>query len=223
MITIGIDQSISCTGVSVVKEGETPLFYSIPTDSKRGIARLIFIRESMRKILKETLEIAKKEKEALSIAREGYSYSSVSSSIFQLCELGGIIDTLIFDELKNFPEVVAEYYIIPPNSWKLMVLGSGVIKKDTSYLLRAFEATGVRFDNDNIADSFMITLAVKKLKNYEFEKLSAKNKMGYITLSVRKKNKLTEKKISLLSKEDFGKSVENTLLEFLYMSNEVKK
>ena len=134
-------------------------------------------------------------------------------------ELGGAIDLTIFRSVnKGLKTKTLSYYTVPINSWKLLVLGNGAVKKDTQYLLKVFEKTKMRFDNDNIADAYMISLAMLKMIDYDFDKLTVKEKFGMISSSVRKKNKITEKNISSTEKERFEKMVGETFKEYLVFS-----
>ena len=212
MIVIGIDQSLSNTGVSVVKRGEKPLYFSITTGSLRGVERL----DDIVKKLVDIISLVCKENvgEDIIICREDYAYGA-KGDVFNLGELGGCIDLTLYNKVNRNSSSKVKYYCIPPNSWKLLVLGSGQVKKDTQYLLTVFNKTGEKFDNDNVADSYMIALAIEKMIGGFSEEMTSKCKFGMLSSSIRKKNKITEKNINSLDKEIFNKLVLETLKEYL--------
>jgi crossover junction endodeoxyribonuclease RuvC len=81
MLVLGIDQSLTCTGVfwfGSVEEG----WCEIEPGSRRGADRLLFIRN-------EFLETLSGRKPDL-VALEGYSYAS-RGKVFELGEVGGVI------------------------------------------------------------------------------------------------------------------------------------
>ena len=211
-VIIGIDQSLSNTGLSIIKRGEKPLFFSIFTDKLRGVIRLSFIVDNILKIISENIDLNGDNK--IIICREDYSYGS-KGDVFNLGELGGCIDLFIYRKMVELNIENIEYYKIPPNSWKLLILGSGAVKKDTHYLLLSFDKTGIRFDNDNIADSYMIASAIKKMIDKEVNGESIKFKFGMISSKIRKKNKITERNISSINDDELKKMIEETLEEYL--------
>lgn len=216
---VGIDQSLSNTGVSVMKEGEEPSFFSIkPPNGMVGVYRTSYISNKVLEIVSSASDTEK-----TIVCREGYSYGSNSSSIFGLAELGGCIDQKIYESRNPNGSGNFYYYWIPPTSWKLLIFGMGNVKKDTQYLLKAYETTGIKFDNDNIADSFMIVLAMKKMFNMNFSALTLKEKFGMISVKVRKKNKITDKTIKLVTEQQFKEMVTSSMEEFLIFNMENKK
>ena len=212
MIVIGIDQSLSNTGISVIKRGEKPLYFSIVTGQMRGIKRLDYITKQMIEIISGVCK--DNIGEDVVICREDYAYGA-KGDVFNLGELGGCIDLTLYNKVNMNSSSKIKYYHIPPNSWKLLVLGSGQVKKDTQYLLTVYNKTGEKFDNDNIADSFMIALAIEKMLIGKRDDMSLKCKFGMLSSSIRKKNKITEKNISSIDGDKFEKLVAETLKEYL--------
>ncbi len=207
-IYVGIDQSLTNTGVSIIDGEKSPSFYSIKSKSF-GVERLSFVGNEIIRIISEF--VSKAGSYELIICREGYSYGSKSSSVFNLGELGGVIDVKIYESL-NFK---FKYYVIPPNTWKLIILGSGAVKKDTQYLLTAYDKTGVKFEDDNIADSYMLALASKKFNSYSIPEMSPREKFGMMSAHVRKKYKITDKKVKLIEDKDLLAYIEETKKEYL--------
>lgn len=211
-VIIGIDQSLSNTGVSVIKRGEKPLYFSIQTGQMRGVVRLDYITREIIKIISDCCK--DNVGSNIVICREDYAYGA-KGDVFNLGELGGCIDLVIYNSVNRNSDSRVKYYKIPPNSWKLLVLGSGQVKKDTQYLLTVYDKTGEKFDNDNIADSYMIALAIDKMIENNTSDMTIKCKFGMISSSIRKKNKITERNIGSIDNNVFNRLVNDTLKEYL--------
>lgn len=212
-IIVGIDQSLSNTGITVMIRGEEPRHYSIKPDKQRGVFRLDYITTAIKDILaKLSLEFPGGNIDYV-VCREDYAYGGVGD-VFNLGELGGCIDLSIYKSAnKNCTGDSVRYFKIPPNSWKLLVFGSGSVKKDTQYLLKAFEKTGIKFTDDNIADSHMIAMAISKIISKD-KTLTIKQKMGMISSRIRTKNRVTEKNIGKLEEEKYINLIEETLKDY---------
>ena len=215
MIFIGIDQSLTNTGLSIIKGDESPLLFSIvPKKELNGVRRLDYISFEICRLISQNLTDLVVPDD-IYISREDYAYRG-TGNVFNLGELGGVIDYVIYKSINsifvNYENIV--YISMPINSWKLLILGNGSVKKDTQYLLKVFDKTGIKFDDDNIADSYMIASAMKKIVCHSFEELSVKEKFGMISSSVRKKNKITEKGISVLSEDYFNEMTKKTMEEY---------
>lgn len=189
---IGIDQSLTGTGVSVLKKNKVSYSDVIKTADMRGMERLDYICKSLVKIIEEQTSLG----EEIIVVREGYSYGSFkSSSVFELGELGGIIDMMFYHSDRK-----VSLYVLPPTLWKLMVFGCGNVKKDTQYLLKAYDVTGIKFSDDNIADSYMLIQGFLKICG-ETIVLNKEQRFSLISPSLRKKHKLTKANISKSSDE----------------------
>nr|DAQ92160.1 MAG TPA: HOLLIDAY JUNCTION RESOLVASE [Caudoviricetes sp.] len=212
MVIVGIDQSLNNTGMTILREGHEPSHFSvIPEKGMVGVRRTSMVSSRIRDIVAGTIEAG----DHLVICREGYSYGSASSSVFDLGEMGGCIDMKLFESVNRDGIGSIKYYNIPPNSWKLLILGAGNVKKDTQYLLTAYNKTGIQFTDDNIADSHMIALSMKKILTASFDSLTLKDKMGMVSSNIRKKKKVTEKNIGKITEEEFKELVKATMREYL--------
>lgn len=209
---VGIDQSLSSTGVTIMIEGKEPSFHSITPDKEnnRGVRRLSFISNSVLSLIKDI-------KGDFIVCREDYAYGG-KGNVFSLGELGGCIDMKLYESINRYSSSNVRYYSIPINSWKLLIFGNGAVKKDTEYLLKVYNKTGIQFKCDDIADSYMIMLAIQKMHNFDFSKLSVKEKFGMISSDVRKKNKITEANIKNIERTKFIELVNKTLDEYLIFS-----
>lgn len=147
MAVVGIDQSLTGTGVAQIEnDGNLVRMQLLKTGKLRGVERLAHIASQLCVFLEEVGE-------RFVAAREGYSFGSQGRATFSLGELGGCVDLTLFN---SRPGKIVEYYLIPPNVHKKYCLGSGAVKKDSSYLLTVLNKTGLEFPDDNQADAYMI-------------------------------------------------------------------
>lgn len=138
MKILGIDQSLTGTGISVISDGK--LEYSTVIKSKfKGVKRLIDIKTQLVDIYKAN--------NPNYVAMEGYGFMTKGRG-FELGELGGVIK-VTFSELGNPPIVVH------PSHLKKFVTGKGNCDKSL-VLMNIYKKYGIEFDNDNIADSYGI-------------------------------------------------------------------
>lgn len=209
MIYIGIDQSLSATGICVTgKDMQILSIETIVSDKLRGVERLFMIVEHIKNIILQL-------EDDIVVVREGYSYQS-KGHVFELGELGGAIDLMLYNlkDKKNITE-----YVVPPTLWKKFIFGSGDTKKDTKYLLKAFKKTGIEFDNDNEADSYMILKYFKCLiediiSRDEKLELTTGQREACLSPDIRKKNKITKKNIGDINDSDFKNLTEASICQY---------
>jgi hypothetical protein len=211
MVTIGIDQSLSGTGITILDNNKEPKHFLISPDKIVGVKRLDYICRNLIEIIANG--IVENDGEQIVICREDYAYAAIGD-VFSLGELGGCIDLSIYRALNPNGESPVTYYCMPSNSWKLLILGAGSLKKDTGYLLNIFNKTGLKFENDNIADSHMLALAILKMLDIP-DGLTIKQKMGVISSKLRKKRKITEGKIKDVADEELKELAKLTMKEYL--------
>jgi Holliday junction resolvasome RuvABC endonuclease subunit len=224
MIIIGIDQSLTYTGVSIVSESRELLeCFEVKPTNKAGVERLDFITTAIIKIVIDTMS-ANPSCDVI-VVREGFSFGSHSSSVFDLGGLGGCIDLTLYKLARNLKTMVPSYqakmseYSLPPTTWKKLIFGMGNTKKDTTYLLKAYKATGIEFKNDNDADSYMIASAFMAMRTISYggdmPKLTEAQKESCMTPGIRKKNSVTKKNISQMTEEVFRELAKKSLEEYL--------
>jgi crossover junction endodeoxyribonuclease RuvC len=147
MLYIGVDPSLSNTGIVVIDEtGKILEEKLISSDSKDDMEyRITFISNQ----IIET--ISKYPLFAMSI--EGLSYQSSGQGALQLAGLHFHIRCMLY----NFP---IEFNVVPPSSWKKTVFGKGNLKKDL-ILKEVYKKFGADFNNDNLADAYCIAMCTK--------------------------------------------------------------
>jgi hypothetical protein len=222
---IGIDQSLSSTGVCAIDEDTMDirkLYVVSAGNQKRGAARLDEIIIEMEKALVNSYVSFSSQKpvDKIFIAREDYAYQA-KGHVFQLGEIGGCINMSLYRMKKRssefFPGFTGEIslYIIPISSWKGYILNE-TSPKDSSYLLKVMKTIGISFDNDNVADAYMLVRAAWELYKIAFldgdmHCLTGRKKYFSLSPSIRKENKITERNITALSEDDFKKYLRETI------------
>lgn len=142
-IVIGIDQSLTGTGLAVVKATFPNLEVvetQIVSSKLSGIPRL-------EEILLSIKNIVVKHGPSV-IAMEDYTRMANSASLSALIELASCIKL----ELSRLG---LEPIIQNQSSMKKFAFGEGNTKKDSAYMLKVFDVTGRRFDDDNAADAYL--------------------------------------------------------------------
>lgn len=173
---LGIDQSLTSTGVAVVTKDQEHLYTGAVTPKKlTGVHRLSYIREELRDVCAGFPSIKY-------AALEGYSVGSVNRP-FALGEVGAVVQLVLHD--AGIP-----FLVVAPKSLKLFVTGSGDAKKED--MQKAVKAKwGLDFDHDDICDAFGLA---QLARSFHMVKGSTRAE-----LEVLKKLRNTDKKIALVS------------------------
>lgn len=161
---IGIDYSLTGTGLAVLSEQQAPVVATIKTDPKhfaktpRGhIARIDHIYSAI-------LELADPRPGDM-ILIEGLSMHSKSSSLDKI--FGGW--WLLVDQLGVDPVVV------PPNNLKLYATGKGNAAKEDVLLAMVRRHDGIDLRNNNEADALALASIGRRHLGSPLEALPAKN------------------------------------------------
>ncbi len=140
MIALGIDLSLTGTGLSVV-EGDRLLFSECyKPKNKSGPTRLIEIRHKV----SETID--KYQPELICI--EGYSFGSRGRAVFQTGELGGLIRVLLHKTGIKWLEIT-------PSQVKKFAAGVGNCGKDI-IMQQVYKRWGMEFKTSDEADAFIL-------------------------------------------------------------------
>ena len=157
MLALGIDLSLTGTGLSVVEGNELHFSECYKPKAKTGPERLIEIRH---KVL-ETIVIYQPKL----ICLEGYSFGSKGRGVFQTGELGGVIRVLLHKSDTSWLE-------IPPSQVKKFAAGMGNCGKDI-VLQQVYKRWGMEFKTSDEADAFILAKIGTILLGHE-EKLTKK-------------------------------------------------
>jgi Holliday junction resolvasome RuvABC endonuclease subunit len=153
MIVLGIDQSLTGTGLAVVEDHKLVESRTIDSSDYKGMDRLNYVCEQVEQVVRD--------RQPHIIAIEDYARQVRNSqALIPLVELGGCIKWSLYDldyETGNHAIRAGVKVLMVQNQsqMKKFCLGSGNVQKDSSYLLRVFERFSIRFADDNQADAFM--------------------------------------------------------------------
>lgn len=138
---VGIDQSLSCTGVAVLHrtaEGVVTHTAHAIVPTKRGLLRLIEIESVLADLTPKDTQL---------VIMEGYAFGA-RGAVFSLGELGGIIKRAVF-------KADIRMLICPPSTLKKFVTGSGIAPKN-KMMLGVYKKWGVEFETDDEADAYAL-------------------------------------------------------------------
>jgi Holliday junction resolvasome RuvABC endonuclease subunit len=208
---VGIDQSLTATGICVLDNNLTHLYSdTVVCKKERGVQRIEKVVDT---ILAHVQDLCAKR---IVVVREGYSYGSKSNSVYDIGELGGCINYTLNEHFQHRDDCVGELYIIPPTSVKKFVLGKGNIKKDSYYLKSVYESVGIDFEDDNQADAYMLAYMMGIIQfvlsgDIPIDELSPHKMESMISPAIRKKFKMTPAKIKKLGDDEFLSLVQESI------------
>ncbi len=230
---LGIDQSLSGTGLCLLDEGGNILHTGIITPKKlRGVFRLRFIVDELVKFILDKCS----EFDEIRASREGYSFSSKGAALFDLGELGGVIDLAIYDLANDqLKSKAIQYYKIPAGVHKKLVIKNGNAKKGTTkaqkqqYLDLITKHTGEVFLDDNIADSYMIATTLRTYYMIMSDELfyanlvmqNRENGLLFIPPKLRKRKNLTPSRIYSMCYKRFTELAEEVFRDTYLIFNNV--
>lgn len=158
-LIIGIDPSLTATGIVVLRDGEVELAETTKNRPELGtIERVRLIRERISDII-FNLKTGQKTKEGFPywqapdlITIEGFSYASKGRSVFDIAYLGWRIR----EELERLREQDNVPWIeVSPTQVKKFATGKGNANKEI-ILQQVYKRWGYETDNNNIADAFVL-------------------------------------------------------------------
>ena len=141
---VGLDPSLTATGVAVWQEGDIDTYTLRPPRTLRGGARLDWIGN----------QLVVATDGASVVAAEGYAYRSRGSGI-SLGELGGVLRRMLFRQGTPL-------YTVPPASVKKFATGQGNASKE-AVLVAAVHSLGYAGNSTDEADAlWILTFAMAK-------------------------------------------------------------
>lgn len=149
-VTIGIDASLTGTGV-VVLAGDGDILWNQRMDTKaKGVARLIDIEDRIKHIIEMfTPDL---------VSIEGYAYAAQNQA-HQIGELGGVIRAMLHKHNIRWIE-------IPPAQVKKFATGKGNAQKDF-VMLNVYKKWGAEFSSNDEADAFVLAKIGQALMEYD--------------------------------------------------------
>ena len=161
MLSLGIDLSLTGTGLSVVKDDKLLFSECYKPKNKSGPDRLIEIRHKVSEV------IDKYQPELICL--EGYSFGSRGRAVFQTGELGGLIRVLLHKTGIKWLE-------IPPSQVKKFATGAGNCGKDI-VLQQVYKRWGMEFKTSDEADAFVLAKIGTILLGYEEKLIKAQEEV----------------------------------------------
>ena len=152
MLIIGIDPSLTATGIVVLRDGKVELAEKTKNSPDLGtIERVRLIRERIIDITENLINEEEWQAPDL-IAIEGFSYGSKGRSVFDIAYLGWRIreDLERLKEQDNIP-----WLEVPPSQIKKFATGQGNANKEI-ILQQVYKRWGYETHDNNIADAFVL-------------------------------------------------------------------
>lgn len=149
---MGIDLSLTATGVVKVRGDDVVLVKLIKTKPEKGIIK------ELKRILSIVSGIEEEIKDVSLVAIEGLAFGiGKTSSLVQLSALNYFVRKLMMDNEKKF-------IIVPPTTNKKFITGKGNSKKDV-VIMSIYKHYGLEFIDDNIADAFSLAKIADIMEN----------------------------------------------------------
>ncbi len=154
MLIIGIDPSLTATGIVALRDGKVELAETTKNKPDLGtIERVRLIRERIASIIENLINEEKTEWQAPDlITIEGFSYGSKGRSVFDIAYLGWRIredlEQLRVDDGIPWLEV-------PPTQVKQFATGKGNANKEI-ILQQVYKRWGYETHDNNIADAYVL-------------------------------------------------------------------
>ncbi len=161
MIVLGLDPSLTGTGLSVVDNDNLLFSECYKPKNKTGPKRLIEIRHKISEV------IDKYQPELICL--EGYSFGSRGRALFQIGELGGLIRVLMHKTGIKWIEVT-------PSQVKKFATGKGNCGKDI-ILQQVYRRWGMEFKTSDEADAFVLAKIGTILLGHKEELIKAQEEV----------------------------------------------
>lgn len=154
---LGLDPSFSACGIALIDENNA-LLINETIAFKKSLSRLKTVYDYVHTLIHDL----KSSFNLRVIAKEDYSYQTqrgIQRSFMQ-GELGGVVNLAI---LSCDFALGKDFFIIPPTSWKKLILGAGNIAKDTAYVAKCNKKLSMEFENDGQIDSYCLARTAKTI------------------------------------------------------------
>lgn len=195
MLIIGIDPSLTSTGIVVLRNGKVELAETTKNKPELGtIKRVTDIRFQIGSII-DNLETKEKWDNKWQapdlITIEGFSYGSKGRSVFDIAYLGWRIR----EELERLrTEDNIPWLEVPPSQLKKFATGQGNANKEI-ILQQVYKRWGVEFSDNNQADAYVLA-QIGRAYLGETDDLAAFQLEVIANLKGEKPKKKTKKKVT---------------------------
>lgn len=152
MLIIGIDPSLTSTGIVVLRDGKVEL--AVTTKNKPALGTIDRVRLIYERIvdIQENLSDGEKWQAPDLIVIEGFSYGSKGRSVFDIAYLGWRIR----EELERLrTDDGIPWLEVPPSQLKKFATGQGNANKEI-ILQQVYKRWGYETHDNNIADAYVL-------------------------------------------------------------------
>lgn len=161
MVVLGLDPSLTGTGLSVVDNDNLLFSECYKPKNKKGPQRLIEICHK----ISEVIDAYQPEL----ICLEGYSFGSRGRALFQIGELGGLIRVMLHKTGIKWLEIT-------PSQVKKFATGMGNCGKDI-ILQQVYRRWGMEFKTSDEADAFVLAKIGTILLGHKEELIKAQEEV----------------------------------------------
>lgn len=173
MSVIGIDQSLTSTGVCLVEGKKVKMSSTIMPKATDEVDRLIEIESRLAEMITASnVEVA---------VMEGYSFLG-GGRLASLGEVGGVVKKLL-------RQLGIDFYIVAPMTLKKFC-NSSKSKGKNKVMLEVYKRFGVEFEDDNQTDAFGLAMIGNEILHYKKHKEFSKSLKKYELESVMKVMKI---------------------------------
>ena len=190
-LIIGIDPSLTSTGIVVLRDGKVEL--AVTTKNKPALGTIDRVRLIYERIvdIQENLSDGEKWQAPDLIVIEGFSYGSKGRSVFDIAYLGWRIR----EELERLrTEDNIPWLEVPPSQLKKFATGQGNANKEI-ILQQVYKRWGVEFSDNNQADAYVLA-QIGRAYLGGMDDLTAFQQEVIANLKGEKPKKKTEKKVT---------------------------
>jgi len=188
MIVMGIDPSLTSTGIIVLHDGQIETAVTTKNRPELGtIERVGEIRRGINQIISNMTNFYKPEESQAPdlIVIEGFSYGSKGRSVFDIAYLGWRIREEL-ERLKNTDSI--PWIEVPPSQLKQFATGKGNANKEI-ILQQVYKRWGVEFSDNNQADAYVLAKIGEAFLSDDITHLTAIQQRVILDLEAKQQEK----------------------------------
>lgn len=157
MISVGIDQSLACTGVVYLDGGKEKLISTYSFPEKLDFEHFFRMDDVFREIYAVATGMADEASTKVIVAFEGYSFASKGNTLTRLVELGTMLRWIaaLNDHAKS--------YIVAPQNLKKFVAGK-TFKKD-EMRLEVYKRWNFEHKSNDVVDAYALARYAQAIYN----------------------------------------------------------
>lgn len=145
MFAVGIDPSLTSTGLAAVSASGHAFSFAVRPADARGVPRLIAIRDAVAGWIRRHAPAA--------VAMEGYSMAPHAGRLADLGELGGVLKLALWE--MNYREDAGTLIIVPPTLLKKFATGTGNGDKG-AVRVAVYKRWGFEAPTDDETDAYVL-------------------------------------------------------------------